>query len=273
MLGINLAAVVLCGVGFFVGWRIIRRGRLPFESEDALLSWNEYPASVFHYDKLCGLLITVHALATMTLCVLLVCAVNRVSVSPIAWAFSSPASEWLARITGFHDRQVHQMSTVAAFLGAGIGAFNFGVLLSFPISRRFGRPVLVHLHPEGIIYGQNSALWREIGSYQVDPDRQLIKLFTHSSSRSPQFVLHPPSGALFIEAESKVRELLPDTRIRSGSSKLLKRWLSGGLFLLAILFVLLGAFWIYQYVAEWVWFLYAVGVVGLLAGGRVLVRI
>ena len=273
MLAMNLITLVACGMGFLAGWRIVRRGRLPFESEDALLSWKEHPAAVFHYDKLGGFLITVHALATMTLCVLLVCSVNRAGASPISMAFESPASRWLATVVGLFDTQVPKLSAAIAALSAGIGGFAFGKLWSFPVSRWCIRPVLVHLHPEGIIYGQNGSQWQTISSYQVDRDRRLIKLFTYSRSGSPTFALHPPSDALFIEAESKMRDLLPDKKTDVTSPRFRQRWLSALLFCLTMLLLLLGAFWIYQHVAEWVWFLYAVGIVGFVAGGRVLLHI
>jgi len=273
MLGINLVALVAFGVGFVGGWRIIRRGRMPFELKDTLFSWNEFPASMFHYDKLAGFLITVHTLATVALCSLLVCSVNRAGISPISMKFNSPASGRIASFLGYQDTQLWLLSAVIAMLSAGIGAFTCGSILSFPFARRFIRPVLVHLHLEGIVYGQNSIRWQDVSFYEVDRKRHLLKLFTHSRPQSPSLVLHPPSDTLFMEAENRVRDLLFDKKTDDISFRSRRRWLSSFFFLMMTLMLLLGAFWVYQYVMEWVWFLYAAGIVGFSAGGRFLEHI
>jgi predicted membrane channel-forming protein YqfA (hemolysin III family) len=76
-----------------------------------------------------------------------------------------------------------------------------------------------------------------------------------------------------MEAENKVRDLLSDKKTDDISFRSRRRWLSSFFFLMMTLMLLLGAFWVYQYATEWVWFLYAAGIVGFSAGGRFLEHI
>jgi hypothetical protein len=187
--------------------------------------------------------------------------------------FQSPAGAWLASILGQHDPQLWWQSAMAAGLGAGIGAFICGAMLSFPVSRFWIRPVFAQIHPERIVYGRTCISWQDILYYQADRSRRLLKLFSRSNPRSLALVLHPPSDALFQEAEGKLRELLSEKKSGDGLPELRRRRLSGLMFLMTALFLLAAALWTFQFVAEWVWFLYAAAIAGYSAYGFVLERI
>jgi hypothetical protein len=273
MLLINLVALGACGLGFVAGWRAVRRGRLPSEVTGAQLSWKENPAPVIRYDTLGGFLIAFHALATMALCVLLTGSVNQAGESPLSMAFTSPADQWVATFVDLHDTQLQWLSLFIAAGSAGIGAFVFGLVLSFPFSRWCIRPVLVHLHPDGIIYGQIGRPWKDIVFYQIDTDRRLFKIYTHSPSKAPTFVLHPISQAMFSDVERILRDLLPGKQVDGAPTGMRRRWWRGLVLCLAMLLILLVSFWVYRYVAEWVWFLYVLVIMGLQISGRILLRI
>src|SRR5512136_1928275 len=100
MLWINLLAFGLAGVGFALEWNVISQRRRPFRLEGALLSWDENPPSVFCYDKLGAVLITIHMISVIALSLLLVCSVNRTAPSPVSTGFESPVGQWLKSAVG-----------------------------------------------------------------------------------------------------------------------------------------------------------------------------
>jgi len=270
MLVINLVALAGFSLGFYAGWRAIRRGRMPVESQEALLSWQENPAPAWHYDVLEAFLVGAHMLTSMALCILLLLCVNRAGDGPFSMGFTSPTGELLASFVDLREGQVQRLSVFIGGLSACFGAFVFGNLLSFPISRWRIRPVLVHLHPDGIIYGQTFSPWQDVTERQVDGSKRLIKLFTHSHPRSPSIVLHPPPETSLSEVERVLADRMPDAQPVHPQGG---RWFLALLFCLALLLVLLGGIWLYRYVAEWAWFVYVLVIMGLLHAGRILQRI
>jgi hypothetical protein len=270
MLVINLLALGACGLGFAAGWRVVRRVRQPSITEEALLSWEENPAPAFRYDALGAGLIAAHAMVTMALCVLLLCSVNQVGDGPISPGFTSPTGEWLANFIDLQDMQVQRLSIFIGGLSACFGTFVFGYLLSFPISRWRIRPVLVHLHPNGILYGQTGVPWGNIGAYEIDHAGRLAKLHTHARPKTPSVVLAPASEDMFGAVERVLRDRLSGVKEPPQQER---RWPPALLLCLVLLLILLGGFWLFRFVAEWTWFVYAVVIMGVLRGDRILLRI
>ena len=272
---VGLAALALGAfcLGFIWGWRVIKKGRMPARLADSLVTWSESPAPAFHYDRLSALLIILHSLGVLTLGCLLLLSLNQAGVSPFSMAYHSPLNAWLASIVGFEDAQISKLSLFIAALSAGIAAFTCGGIVSFPFARRFIQPVRVHLHLQGISYGQYGAGWPEIDLYRVDQERRLIKIFTHWRPQAPSFVLKPPEQALFTAVQETLGELLPDAKGEQDPSQSRHRWPLGLVFLLATALLLLGAFWLYRYATELVWFIYAAGLVAYTAAGRMLEKI
>jgi hypothetical protein len=272
MLLINLVALGAFGVGFVLGWRIIKKGRMPYRLEGSLVEWDESPAPATHYDRLAAALIMTHSVAVVLLCALLVVSVNRAGDGPFSMVFHSPIGSWLAGIVGFEDRQTNDMSLFIAMLSAGIAAFTCGGIVSFPFSRRFIRPVHVHIHPQGVVYGQNSAQWHEVSSYQIDRERGIFKLFTQKHPNTPSFALRPGEG-LFEQVEKTLGELIPGKQGAATGAGSKSRDRRAFLFIVATVVLLIVAFWMYQYVAELVWFIYAAMIVAYSAIGTLIAKI
>jgi hypothetical protein len=273
MLVINLLALGAFCLGFIWGWRIIKKGRMPARLEDSLLAWSENPAPTSHYDRLSGALILVHSLAAITIGFLLVLSVNRAGDGPLSMGFHSPLNAWISRIAGFEDQQIGKLSTFIAALSAGIAAFTCGGLASFPFARWFIRPVPVRLQRDRIFYGQYHAAWAEVGRYQVDRERHLFKLYTRRRPQAPSFVLSHPDGSTFAQVEGTLRELLPDQETDGIPPESRRRRVPAFIFFLVTFITLLGAFLIYRYAWELVWFVYAVVLVAYTASGRMLEKV
>ncbi len=273
MLWINLLALGLAGVGFAVGWSVISRRRRPFSLEGALLSWDEPPPSVFRYDKAGAVFIAAHATAVIALSLLLVCSVNRTAPSPISTEFESPGGQWLNSTVGIDDPQVRQLSFSAASLAAGIAGFVFGTIAVFPVVRWWRRPVAVHIHSNGVLYGQVATPWEEIGHWQADPERRLLRLFSSADPHALSEISHPPTDSVFAEAVRILGELVPEGRVGESVAWHRHKWASALAFLVGIVGALIVAGWAYRFVAEWVWLLYAVEIVLVAQAGRLLPRL
>jgi hypothetical protein len=270
MLMINLLALGACGLGFSAGWRVISQGRRPSITEETQLSWEEIPAHALRYDALGTVLLAVHSVVVMALCVLLVCSVNQAGDGPTSLGFTSPTGEWLANLVDLQDMQVQRLSVFIGGLSACFGAFAFGNLLSFPVSRRCIRPVLVHLQPHGILYGQMGVRWGDVGALDVDRERQFVKLYTRDRPNAPSVVLNPPAEDLFSDVERIIRDRLPEVQEPTGQNR---RWRRATLFFVTLLLILLGGLWLYRFVAEWTWFVDVVVIMGLMRGDRILLRV
>jgi hypothetical protein len=273
MLWINLLALGLAGAGFAVGWIAISRRRQPFRLEGALLSWDENPPSVFRYDKFGAVLLVAHAASVVALALLLVCSVNRAARSPTSTEFESPLGQWLNAAIGVDDPQVEQLSFSAASLAAGIAAFLFGTIVVFPIVRWWRRPVAVHIHPNGVLYGQAATPWEEIGHWQADPKHRLLRLFSSADPHVLSEICQPPTDSVFAEAVRALGEMVPDGRVGEGVAWHRHKWAPALAFLTGIVSALIIAGWAYRFVAEWVWLLYAVEAVLVAQAGRLLPRL
>lgn len=273
MLVINLIALGAFCLGFIWGWRIIKKGRMPARLEGSLLAWSENSAPTSHYDRLSGALILVHSLAAITIGCLLVLSVNRAGDGLLSMGFHSPLNTWISSIVGFEDEQIGNLSAFIAALSAAIAAFTCGGLASFPFARWFIRPVPVRLLRDGLFYGQHHAAWAEVGRYQVDRGRRLFKLYTHRRPQAPSYILNPPDDSTFTQVEGTLRELLPDQETGDMPPESRRRRVPAFIFFLVTFITLLGAFLIYRYAWELVWFVYAVVLVAYTAGGRILEKV
>ena len=133
-----------------------------------MLSWKENPAPTFQQDRLVGAGIAFHVCAIVLIAVLMIISVNRAAPSPFSLEFHSPTEEWLRKIVAVEDLGLKSISMVAAVLAAGIGGFTLGVIASFPFVGWFVRPILVHIVPDGLIYGNTYTSWQDIGRWQDD---------------------------------------------------------------------------------------------------------
>jgi hypothetical protein len=273
MLWINLLALGLTGVGFAFGWIVISHRRRPYRLEGALLSWDENPPSIVRYDKFGAVLIAAHAASIIALSLLLVCSVNRTASSPVSMGFESPGGRWLKSTVGIDDPQVRRLSFTAASLAAGIGGFLLGTIVVFPIVRWRHRPVTVHIHPNGVLYGQVATSWEEIGRWQADPERRLVRLYSSADPHALSEICHPPTDNVFGEAVRLLGELVPDRRVDEGIAWHRHKGAPALAFLIGIAGALIVAGWAYQYVAEWVWLLYAVEIILAAQAGRLLPRL
>jgi hypothetical protein len=273
MLWINLVAIVCLILGFVIGWRTIRKHRLPFEPGNAILSWKENPAPTFQQDRLAGACIVFHACAIIVLSVLLIISVNRAAPSPFSLEFHSPTEVWLRRIVAVEDLGLKSISMVAAVLAAGIGGFTLGVIVSFPFVRWFVRPILVHIVPDGLIYGNFYTPWQDISRWGEEAKRRIIRMYAKKPAGALIIVLHPPNDALFKEVEEKIRSILPLSENGLYKRSPRQRMVTALVFFLGTSFLLAIAFWAYGYRAEWVWFLYGVEIVALELGGRYIIRV
>jgi hypothetical protein len=252
MLWINFLALTSFIAGFVAGWRAIKRGRTPFELDDTLLSWEENPAPVLHYDKLAAVIITFHSISVLVLCAMLICSVNRASPTPLSPTYESPLGRWLFATFGVDDPHVRRLSAVVAGLAVGITAFIAGSVVAFPFVRWWVRPVLVHVVPDGIVYGQTYVTWPEIRDCQADPRYRLLRLSSSANPQSLASVLRPPTDDLYAEAERKIRELLQPSKSAVVAWHRRRPVVALALSLI-ILLILLFAFWIHVRVQEWVW--------------------
>jgi hypothetical protein len=221
------------------------------------LSWEENPAPVLRYDKLAAVIITFHSISVLVLCTMLICSVNRAGPAPLSPAYESPLGRWLFAIVGVDDPHVRRLSAVVASLAVGIAAFIAGSVAAFPFVRWWVRPVLVHIVPDGIVYGQSYVTWPEIRDCQVDPRHRLLRLSSSANPQSLASVLHPPTDDLYAEVEHKIRELLPQSPGSAVVAWYRRRPVIALALSLIILLILLSAFWAYARVQEWVWALLA----------------
>jgi hypothetical protein len=257
MLWINFLALASFIAGLVAGWRAIKRGRAPFELDDTLLSWEENPAPVLHYDKFAAVIITFHSISVLVLCATLICSVNRAGPTPLSPTYESPLGRWLSATIGVDDPHVQRLSAVVAGLAVGIAAFIAGSVVVFPFVRWWVRPVLVHVVPDGIVYGQTYVTWPEIHDCRADPRYRLLRLSSSANPQSLVSVLHPPTDNLYAEVGHKIRELLPQPPESAAIAWHRRRPVVALAFSLIILSILLSAFWIYVRAQEWVWALLA----------------
>lgn len=270
MLGINLLAFSCCIAGFAVGWNLIRKRRLPFEADNALVSWKENPPSAFQYDRFAAVGMAVHAASIVLLSALLLGAVNRAAPHPWSLDFRSPGGQWLESVVGIEDPQMRRLSMVAASIAAGMAGFTLGAFVSFPIVRWRVRPIRVHIVSSGIIYGSTYSPWSEIGHWQADQDRHLIWLFSKARPRVLSVILHPPTAEAFAAVEGQIQALVPGGRVPLKATWDRQRRVFAWAFFPGILAMLLVAFWARSYVAEWVWLLLGVEIVALELAGQLL---
>jgi hypothetical protein len=163
----------------------------------------------------------------------------------------------LFAIAGVDDPKTRRLSAVVAGLAVGIGTFIGGTIAAFPFVRWRARPVLVHIVPDGIIYGQTYVTWPEIGDCRADPVHRLLRLSSSTRPQSLAAVLHPPTDAVYAKAERRIRESLTQARESAPIAWYRRRPVAALSLCLIILVILLSAFWAYTYVAEWVWALLA----------------
>ena len=273
MLWINLCAVICLILGFVIGWRTIRKQRLPFEAGNAILSWKENPAPTFQQDRLVGVCIVFHACAIIALSLLLIISVNRAAPSPFSLEFHSPTEVWLRRIMAVEDLGLKSISMVAAALAAGIGGFTLGVIASFPFVGWFVRPILVHIVPDGLIYGSFYTPWQDFSRWAEEAKRRIIRMYAKKPAGALIIVLHPADETLFKEIGTKIRSMLPELENKPAERTIQQRLLAALVFFLGISCMVAFAFWILRFRGEWVWFLYGVEIVALELSGRYLVRI
>ncbi len=270
MIWINLLSLVAAIIGAWLGWRSISRRRRPFKFDGAILSWDENPPSVFRYDRLAGVIITFHACSLVLLSFLLLCSVNRAAPSPLSTTFKPPAQQQLIALVRVDDPHIRWLSVTAAIFAAWLAGSILGGIAVFPIVRVCRRPILVHIAPDGVIYGQVFAPWQDVGRLDIDTRHRLLRLFSSSRPHVLSVILHPPSEDILAEAERKIRDLLPLQGLADKTVSHARRWVSALPVFVGILIALAIAGWAYQFTAEWVWFLYGVEITGLMLAGRVL---
>jgi hypothetical protein len=267
---INLVAVSALGVGFTRAWNLIRERRKPLYPDNAVLSWRENPASVFRYDAFQGLTIILHGLAIAVVAVLLLGSVNRAAGSPLSLSFTSPAEEWLKSVVGVIDRQIGHLSFVSAALASGVAGFTLGGLLAFPIVRWRVRPILVHVVPDGVVYGNTFCPWSGVGPWQADDRRRIIRLHSRSGASAPMLVLQPPYEQAYRAALEGIRAKVPQVEGDRIAQLLRRRRLLGPILLVSVFIALLVAVLAHRYLAEWVWLLLVAELVALELGGQLL---
>jgi len=241
-------------------------------SKGTLLQWEENPPSVFLYDRLSGLAMTVHACAVIALSILLVGSVNRTASSPVSLEFQTPTGRWIGSYLGLVDAQSRRLSFTAGVLAAGIGAFTLGAFLSFPIVRRVIRPVPVQLAPGGIFHGHTWLPWEETAMWRPDRGRRMIGLYAGGPRPTLAGILHPPTDESFHAAEELLRQRAPQAEDSQTTSMNQSHVLRVALVLFGTVSQVLIALLFSSYVAEWVWFVYGVEILALEGLGLSLAR-
>lgn len=263
MLWINLIALLCVIAGFASGWQAIRRRRLPARVEATLVRWQEDPPPAFHYDRLGILAISAHAVAVLTLSILLVGSVNRSAASPFSLEFLTPTNRWLESSFGIVDAQSRWLSFIIGALAAGIGAFTLGGELSFPVVRLAARPVLIQCSAEGIFHGSVGIRWEHIAMWSIENKRRLLELYSDGSRPTLLIILRPPGERELQAAIDLLRQEAPDAEVPWPSAITPGRVRRFAFILLGSAALVLTAFLLSPIVAEWVWFVYGVELLAL----------
>jgi hypothetical protein len=241
----NVLALVGTAVGLAGGVINLRTLRLGKNNGPSLVAWKQPPAS-WRTEGTGYLVITIHALGTVLLGVLLLLVFNLQGGVP-----DIPFLE--------HDETYrHVYSTVLTLIAIFplfFAGLNWGTALAFPLGSALIRPVPYAITETGVRYGRVDLPWKYYSHCEYDLETGMIRLFSASCPALANCSLMPPPELTMTVIEH-IRRNLPGQPPLDVPWQRSPRVLVAGMSLLMLAFLLPGlwlvrapAFWLYYPVA------------------------
>jgi hypothetical protein len=246
-------------VGFSLGWRNVKRNRMPFAAKDELLHWTERSVSAWQQDWASALFITVHSLSVIVLSILFLLDVVQGDNNYTLFPFDGTSDG------------IGQVSSLVVIAALGLVWLLCGSLLAYPLATRLIQPISMSIVSDGVIRGQYFSPWHFYGHFSTEPGHRLIRLY---SSRTPEIarVAWQPPTETIDQAVALVGKHLPQR-----PPALSLPWYRGRTAFLSWLFILtvpLVAVGLLLYVAtlSWTWMYYPVATYFIFILGSVIIQ-
>ena len=145
--------------------------RAPRKYKDAVLAWSERPRSSFIYDRISWLAIMIHGTSVVLIGLI-------VLVSFMTRPFNAIASTFIMMIV---------LVGIIAIVGQ-----IWGSLLFYPVALALAGDRYIAISTEGILWAGNLIPWNAFSCFRLDPESNIIQLWSASLRGTPAFMLTPP---------------------------------------------------------------------------------
>jgi hypothetical protein len=157
--------------GAFDMVRGARKMRAPRKYKDALFAWSERPVSSFKYDRISWVAIMIHGTSVVLIGLI-------VLVSFMTRPFNAIASSFI-------------MMFILVGIMAIVGQIC-GSLLFYPLALALAGDRYIAIANEGILWAGNLIPWNAFCCFRLDPENNMIQLWSASLRGTPAFMLTPP---------------------------------------------------------------------------------
>jgi hypothetical protein len=157
--------------GAFDMVRGARKMRAPRKYKDAVFAWSERPLSSFNYDRLSWVAISIHGVSVILIGLI---EIFSLTMRP----FNAIASSFI-------------MMLVLVGIISIVGQI-WGSLLFYPIALALAGDRYIAISTEGILWAGNLIPWSAFCCFRLDPETNMIRLWSASLRGTPAFMLNPP---------------------------------------------------------------------------------
>jgi hypothetical protein len=157
--------------GAFDMVRGARKMRAPRKYKDAVFAWTEHPLSSFKYDRISWAAISIHAVSVISIGLI---EFLSLTLRP----FNAVASSFIMLII---------LVGIIAMAGQ-----IWGSLVFYPVALALAGDRYIAISTEGILWAGNLIPWSAFNRYSLDPEKNIIRLWSASLRGTPAFMLTPP---------------------------------------------------------------------------------
>jgi hypothetical protein len=248
-------------VGFGLGWRSIKRNRLPFTAEDALLHWTERSVSAWKQDWVSAFFITLHSLSIIGLGMLFLLNVMQAEGKYALF----PSDD----VTPYDFEPLLSWVVIAAL---GLVWFLCGSLLAYPFATRLIQPISMSIVSDGVIRGQYFSLWYCYSHFTIEAEHRLIRLYSSRTPEIARVAWQPPTETIFNQVVALTSEhLAQESPVISLPWYQRRMAFLGWLFILIVPLVVIGLL-LYLAPLRWTWMYYPVATYFIFLLGGVIIR-
>jgi len=172
---VNSLALIFGIIGVVMGTVGLKSLRSK-EHPQAEISWKQPPLSVWRYETLTMIAITLHTLGLICLTVFVILSLMRND---------------LLNLSSNTNRSL-LFAAIAAF-AILFTTYSSGVAIAFHFIQPWIAPISYGISNDGLFYGGSLITWKSYSHYEIGPNNGLISLYSSDSPPLRTWVIQPPA--------------------------------------------------------------------------------